>query len=452
MKRKLIREMVEQYLLQEVSIAKQKHPFKAILMTGPAGAGKSFTSKRLLGVPSEVMRFTLNPDDIIEYLFPKFDVSLKFVQDADDPVGKAQAELRNIAKVGTMSKAAGYINRAKPLYIDTTAQEPERIIPVLDKLIELGYDIGIIKVFVPRETSVARDQARERTVGRELTGKIWDDYNKNVIQDKAYDNWAAGQQYAKVLNPDGKPFVNVFNLGTEDVRDDEGNLIAKARSKVEDVKGDVDVTVEEMDRVISDLRKGVSDFLKPMSVPNPVGKDLYDGMKELLKISKGRLGNELTDLYTVAIDAPAALDIASIEKAINRLGAITGEVDLEKSLETLGDIIKQAARGKAKGVTARTATQITSKLKDETDADSVRPVAEAIARQIVEKLKKKLKFPPPYYEPMLDDSVYPLDEKEDRRGATPAYCKRTPCKKMGFTQKASCKSQGIKDCYRGKNK
>ena len=31
-------------------------------------------------------------------------------------------------------------------------------------------------------------------------------------------------------------------------------------------------------------------------------------------------------------------------------------------------------------------------------------------------------------------------------------CKSTPCKKMGFTQKASCKSQGIKDCYRGKKK
>jgi len=43
-------------------------------------------------------------------------------------------------------------------------------------------------------------------------------------------------------------------------------------------------------------------------------------------------------------------------------------------------------------------------------------------------------------------------EKEDRRGATPAYCRNTPCKKMGFTQKASCKSQDIKDCYRGNKK
>ena len=44
------------------------------------------------------------------------------------------------------------------------------------------------------------------------------------------------------------------------------------------------------------------------------------------------------------------------------------------------------------------------------------------------------------------------DNLEEKRGATPAYCRRTPCKDMGFTQKASCKSQGVKDCYRGKKK
>ena len=37
----------------------------------------------------------------------------------------------------------------------------------------------------------------------------------------------------------------------------------------------------------------------------------------------------------------------------------------------------------------------------------------------------------------------------DEGGASPSYCKSTPCKDMkGFTQKASCKSQGIKDCYK----
>ena len=79
MKRKFIKELVEQHLLQEKSIAKQKHPFKAILMTGPAGAGKTFVSKNLLGIPAYVRKFNLNPDDIIEYLFPKF-IAPKYTQ------------------------------------------------------------------------------------------------------------------------------------------------------------------------------------------------------------------------------------------------------------------------------------------------------------------------------------------------------------------------------------
>lgn len=31
--------------------------------------------------------------------------------------------------------------------------------------------------------------------------------------------------------------------------------------------------------------------------------------------------------------------------------------------------------------------------------------------------------------------------------ASESYCKSTPCDKMGFSQKASCKSQGFKNCY-----
>ncbi len=52
---------------------------------------------------------------------------------------------------------------------------------------------------------------------------------------------------------------------------------------------------------------------------------------------------------------------------------------------------------------------------------------------------------------LVEDEVI-ISEKKDRRGATRAYCRRTPCKKMGFTQKASCRSQGIKNCYRDKKR
>lgn len=43
-----------------------------------------------------------------------------------------------------------------------------------------------------------------------------------------------------------------------------------------------------------------------------------------------------------------------------------------------------------------------------------------------------------------------LDEKEQQKFKTPrkyskSYCENTPCKKMGFTQKASCRP--YKNCY-----
>ncbi len=44
------------------------------------------------------------------------------------------------------------------------------------------------------------------------------------------------------------------------------------------------------------------------------------------------------------------------------------------------------------------------------------------------------------------------EDLDEGRGASPSYCKSTPCKDMGFTQKASCKSQGIKDCYKNEAK
>ena len=382
MKKDLIREMVEQYLLQEVSIAKQKHPFKAILMTGPAGAGKSFTSKNLLGIPAEVRRFTLNPDEIIEDIFPRFGLPLKFVQDSDDPVATAQQEMRKLAQIATKSKAAGYINRAKPLYFDTTGENTKKMIPVLEQLIELGYDVGIIKVSVPKETSIGRDQKRERTVGEEITGRIWDDYQKNVVEDKTYDKWAEGQTHAKVLNPD--VFYNVYNLSDEDTP------VAGARAKVKDVKGDVPVSIEQMDTVISNLRKDVQQFLTPGDIPNPVGKDLYNGMTTLLKMSKGRLGNELTDLYTVAIDAPIALENPDIKKAVDRISEITGEADLEKSLQVLAGIVGKAARGKGKGEETPTAAGIIAKAKEAGAelSEAEKKLVKEVARRVVEKVKK----------------------------------------------------------------
>ena len=61
--------------LDEASIKKNKYPFKAIFVLGPAGAGKTFISMQV-GIPKEFV--VSNPDQRIESVFPAFGVTMKF--------------------------------------------------------------------------------------------------------------------------------------------------------------------------------------------------------------------------------------------------------------------------------------------------------------------------------------------------------------------------------------
>jgi len=384
--KRLVEKMLRERLLQEVSVAKLKHPFKAILLTGPAGAGKSFAAKHLLKIPAQARQYSLNPDDIIEDLFPKFGVSLKFVHDSDDPVAAQQAAMRKIAKVGTMSKGAGYINKAKPILIDTTGHEPERITPVLDSLVDIGYDVGIIKVFVPKETSIKRDINRPRTVGAPLTPKIWDDYKKNVVDGKQYDTYAAGNKNVTMLN--SEPFWNVYNLGTKDAveTDAEGNkkLLAKAREKVLDVEGDIPVSIAEMDRVRGDMEKSVKDFFTPKEVNNPRGSSLYHGLVALSGLTGGKFGQEVTSLYDFGLDYPEeAQEDPAIMDAINTLGEITGEPDLEKSFARYVEFVKKAARAKeGENIEAPLAGDIATRIRESEE------IKEKMVTEVLKRVRK----------------------------------------------------------------
>ena len=79
-----------------------------------------------------------------------------------------------------------------------------------------------------------------------------------------------------------------------------------------------------------------------------------------------------------------------IKKAVDRISEITGEADLEKSLQVLAGIVGKAARGKGKGEETPTAADIIAKAKEAgaelTEAE--KKLVKEVARRVVEKVKK----------------------------------------------------------------
>lgn len=345
--KKRIRMLVEKILREEfldegISIAKRQHPFKALMIVGPAGSGKTHTSKTL-GVPKEALEFVVNTDDVVEKLFPKFKVPLDFVHNPSNPMAAVQKKLRTIAKSATASKAFGWINAAQPIFIDTTGEDPvlnaQTALPSnipgrLKALTDLGYDVGIVQVYVPRQTSVRRDAARERTVGDKVTSQISDTYLQQVVVDKGYEKIAEENPNVYVLNK--RPLNNVYNTGARAVEipfEKKKHLVQPGDllPGVEEEYLSPGVSLEAERETLEELKRAVGHFYTPRKINNPTGKVFYEAMLELLRLTKGTSGQYLTDLPSaLAVDAngdpkvPGAASEPMIVQAADILDDVAG--------------------------------------------------------------------------------------------------------------------------------
>ena len=351
MKKDFIREMVAKYLLEQEAPAPQ-HLFKALVMTGPAGSGKSFTASKI-GVPDKIEKNTLNTDEFVEKLFPKFGLSLKFAHKNKEQIGDldgladAQAAMRKIAKIKTGKKAVQLVDQGQPIFIDTTGEDVAKMEKRIKVLEKIGYDVAIVQIIVPKELSRARDKGRKRTVGDPFTPQIWDDYNKNVVQGRGYNAVADGNEYTDLIN--AEPFHNVFNLGG-DVKNKKGEVLFPGRSIVPQVKelgleDEVTVTIDDMDKVFNTMKTNVTKFLAGDKVENPVGqsfKEAFDVMES--NGMKGRISNiplfkAMEESETIEVDAA---DRAVMDDAYEKYTAIAG--DDPKKIQALEDMLTKAAK------------------------------------------------------------------------------------------------------------
>jgi len=319
--------------LKEASILKNRYPFKAIFVLGPAGAGKSFLSKQI-GIPKDFK--VSNPDERIEQVFPAFGISMKFVtKDQNQKEYDIQQISRKIMSNATAGHTANLLMIANPLVFDTTGEDTKKIISRAENLMRLGYDVAIFQVNVPTEVSVDRDKKRKRTVG-EPTKIISKAYQEQVVQGKAYMKAESSYPYLKILGGDIYP--NLYDLR-------DGSLLPGITQELVDQIAP-NFTPETAKNILSQARSDVESFLT--SEPrNPTGVKILAGMKAMVEESGGRYGQNMNDLSfaaKVAQDFPKIKDNPAIVQAIKILEELAGEDGTIQKAMTSGSM--QAIKGK----------------------------------------------------------------------------------------------------------
>lgn len=176
--------------------------FKAVFLAGGPGSGKSFivgkTALTALG-----MR-VVNSDDAFETAMKKAGLSLK----TDTFTDRGQ-ELRGKAVNLTQTRQEMYIKGRLGLVVDGTGKDYNKIKDQVKALKKLGYDVAMILVNTDKETALARNAKRARSLPADQVEQMWDAVQKNIgrfqglfganftiVDNSEGSNWEAGTQVA----------------------------------------------------------------------------------------------------------------------------------------------------------------------------------------------------------------------------------------------------------------
>lgn len=342
-------EMLES-VIQERSIMKERYPFKAIYVVGPAGAGKSYLGSKI-GIPKDFI--TSNTDARVENVFRAYNIPLTFAgsEKGEEPsdLEKLQQNARTILQNADAGHTTNLVLKAAPLLFDTTGENVAKISGRIQRLVDMGYDVAVFQITVPPSVSVSRDSERGasggRSVGSDRVDKINRDYQKAVVKDKGYlkasgaINKVAGGNYVTILGGGVIPNIYAlesfgkFQAGDLTVSDEEAASVGNP--PFEQVKGMVDTAQKQLASFLGGLQ-------------NPKGQAILAGMKALISdmgsekapVQKFSRGQSIRDLW--AVRGTKWAQIPAVAQALKAMGgdpgiAVTGAVRGKKGSRYAGE-------------------------------------------------------------------------------------------------------------------
>jgi shikimate kinase len=157
-------------LLKEV----QEQP-KAILMAGPAGAGKSFILKQL-GLQNFT---TINVDDDFEALLQKELGKSDFASMSPEELSIA-AKMMGKARATTREKEMIATTNLNNIVVDGTGASYNVIAKKKEELEKIGYKIFMLLIYVSPMTSLKRNAERGRSLPTSAVLKSWSNVVNNI--------------------------------------------------------------------------------------------------------------------------------------------------------------------------------------------------------------------------------------------------------------------------------
>lgn len=144
--------------------ANDNYKFKAIIMAGGPGSGKSYHVSKILGELDGAVR-VVNIDKAHEAFIGRY---------------STKRELVDTSKRVTLEAMAQYVAAGLPMIIDSTSANFRLTIHRIQLLQHLGYDVGMIFVDTPREIARQRNSARQRVVDQEAFDALHEKISKHA--------------------------------------------------------------------------------------------------------------------------------------------------------------------------------------------------------------------------------------------------------------------------------
>jgi dephospho-CoA kinase len=164
--------------------------FKAIMMAGGAGSGKSFVIA-LAGLRAYGMKVS-NSDPNYERMLAKAGLTL-----TPDDIASAQGQaIRGDAKILTDKQKEQWLKGRLGLIVDGTGKDLDDVKEECQQMMDMGYEVGMIFVNTPLETSIERDKNRKRTIGPKLVTQTW----KRVQANRNDFKRMFGKQFIEIEN------------------------------------------------------------------------------------------------------------------------------------------------------------------------------------------------------------------------------------------------------------